>query len=222
MSRPAGLISVSHLAGAAIHYARQPVASYGTRGKPRRNSMLPAFRDKLEACLEDLWRCCPLGSASVFVSAGAYVDKPGQHGRGNAIDLDALWWPRGESLITNQYKTDAMRYLGTEALLRMHFGTVIDGFCNRAHADHWHIDAGGPVGFSPGSKSEVAFVQAACLHVHGVDPGPLDREWGPLTRSAVAWVLKLDMVSRDGAAWWVPFLRATFLVGWGCAENPWA
>ena len=224
MSRPAGLVSVSHLAGAEIRYARQPVADYGTRGRPRNNSMLPGFRDQLEAAREDLWARCPLGEASVIVSAGAWVDKSGEHGRGRAIDIDAIWWPTGKPLITRDAQIDSGRYLGTSALLRLYFGTVIGWWCNAAHRDHWHLDDHDGVGFRPGSPSEVAFVQASCLYVHGISPGPIDRLWGPRTRAAVDEVLGGDwQVGADLAEplCWREFLRETFRRGWACAEDPW-
>jgi len=221
MPRPPGLIKVSHLAGAAIHYARAPVADYGTRGKARRVSLMPQMADQLHKCCELLWRVCPYGPAEVVVTAGGYVNKPGMHGKGLAFDLDAIWWSmddfdRPQPIITNAAPHDTGRYLGTEAVLRMFFGGVLDYWTNRAHHDHWHIDLR-DVGFRRGSKSAVGFVQAACLHVHGAAPGPLDRLWGPQTRGAVEVVLgdDADLSRMDD---WVEFLRLTFERGWKCCE----
>ncbi len=227
MGKPKRLVHNAEVAGIAVHYARQPVARYGTRGKPRRPRCTPEFRGKLVACMEEFANVCPLGKPEIFVTAGMYVDRknarPGDtHVAGEAVDVDAFWWGDGiRPLITGNALTDAGRYLGTEALLRMHFGVVIDYWCNASHRDHWHIDDGGGVGFSRRSKSEVAFVQAACLYVHGQDPGKLDRTWGPKTAAAVARVMEpgWTVTNKQG---WQEFLRRTFRAGWNVCEDPWA
>lgn len=226
MARPAGLVRISDLAGAEIRYARTRRHRYGTPGKAHPNSVMPEMAEQLQKCFAELWRVCPYGPAEGVVSAGGWVDKPGMHGRGLALDVDAIWWKlddfdRPQPMITNNAPHDAGRYLAVSAVLRMFFGTVIGYWCNRAHRDHFHV-ALRPVGFSPASKSEVAFVQAACLHVHGSNPGPVDRLCGPRTRAAVAQVVDIaggDLRDRQG---WDAFLRETFLAGWKCAENPWA
>ncbi len=233
MSKPKTLVRNPEVAGIAIHYARQPVAKYGTIGHPRKPRCTPEFREKLTACLVELSNVCPHGKPAVLVTAGMYVDRknarPGDtHVAGRAVDIDALHWDmddmdRPQPLITKNAPDDALRYLATEAVLRMHFGCVIDYWCNRAHRDHWHVDDGGRVGFSPGSKSEAVFAQAACLYIHRVNPGELDRAWGPKTRRAISTSLGLEeQIKRTDTDWWVPFLRATAIKGWGLAEDPWA
>jgi hypothetical protein len=187
------------------------------------------MNDRLQSCFDELWAVCPNGQAETVTTAGGYVNKPGSHGRGEAIDIDAAWWimddfDRPQPLITKNHEGDIMRYLGTDAVLRMHFGGVLGYYSNRAHADHWHIDAR-PVGFTRYKNSScLGFVQAACKHVHKVDPGPIDKRWGPRTRAAIQVVMAGDWaVSADlrEPLCWREFLRLTFLKGWECAENPW-
>jgi len=226
MPKPKGLERHSHISGVPIHYARAPVASYGSMGEPRRPRCIPSFYKKLQEWMDDFALRCPLGRPKVLVTAGMYVDKRGAHGLGRAIDIDSLWWKMFEGepppVITCNAKQDAGRYLGTEAHIRMFFGTCINYWTNRAHRDHWHIDdvgRYGEVGFMPDSSSEVVFAQAACLFVHGTNPGPLDRKWGPKTRAGIGEVVSGDIRDKET---WLEFLRLTFLRGWHCAENPWA
>lgn len=80
---------IEEAAGAATHYARTPVAPYGTRAKPHRFYLDQGFAQKLKSCLEELWSAFPCGRAEVVVSAGGWVDKVGMHSKGRAFDLDA-------------------------------------------------------------------------------------------------------------------------------------
>ena len=233
MPKPKDLERHSHISGVPIHYARAPVAPYGSQGEPRRPRCVPSFYKKLQAWMDYYAKVCPLGRPTILVTAGMYVDKPGAHGLGRAIDIDSLWFLMHKGLpapiITKSAPKDSGRYLATEAVLRMFFGTVINYWTNRSHRDHWHIDdvgRYGEVGFMPDSSSEVAFVQASCLYVHGQDIGPtgLDKEWGPKTRAAVSRVLGVDMRGkwslRTDKHLWLQFLRETFTRGWKLAEDP--
>ena len=235
MPKPQTLVRCPTLAQVPVHYSRPPVAPYGERGKARRPRCTPEFKAKLEACLEELRRVCPLGRPEVLVTAGMFIDRPDpngtdRHAQGTAVDIDSLWW--GEPalpLVTKRAPYDAGRYLGVEAVLRMHFGCVLGHWYNRPHEDHWHVDDHEAVGFRASSKARVAFVQASCLYVHGLDIGPagLDKIYGRDTRAAVAQVIHAEVGGTDWSlerdpGEWLAFLRATFLQGWGCAEDPWA
>ncbi|MDG4550203.1 MAG: hypothetical protein P9F19_12325 [Candidatus Contendobacter sp.] len=166
------------------HYARQPVAAYGTIGRQHNFRCTNAFYLKLEACFSELWRVYPHGQAQAIVSAGAYVNKPGYHGMGRAFDLDAIFWP-GKSFITNRFEEYPSFYLGVEAVLRKHFGTVLDYNYNRAHRDHFHIDDGGSVGFHT-TRSHTLFMQGVCYYMLEMRfDGNVDGDYGSATRTAL-------------------------------------
>src|SRR3712207_3372990 len=108
------------LAQVPTHYAREPVAPYGTRGVRRTFHCTHDFFARLEACFNELWAVAPLGQPEVLVSAGAHAEKPGEHGRGEAFDLDALFWP-GRAFVTENMLRYPAFYLAIEAVLRRHF-----------------------------------------------------------------------------------------------------
>ena len=190
------------------HYARLPVATYGTIGRQRNFRCTNAFYLKLEACFSELWRVCPQGRAQAIVSAGAYVNKPGYHGMGRAFDLDAIFWP-GKTFITNRFEDYPSFYLGVEAILRKHFGTVLAYNYNRAHRDHFHIDDGGSVGFRT-ARSHTLFMQGVCHHMLGIgSPSDIDGDYGPITRAALDEACTEFGVSTPlSAANWTQFLDA--------------
>jgi hypothetical protein len=166
------------------HYARQPVAAYGTIGVQRTFHCTNAFYNKLETCFTELFRVCLDGRARAIVSAGAYVNKSGYHGMGRAFDLDAIFWS-GRTFITNQFATYPSFYLGVEAVLRKHFGTVLAYNYNRAHRDHFHIDDGGGVGFRR-VRSVTLFAQGVCYYMLGMRfRGNVDGDYGSATRTAL-------------------------------------
>jgi len=170
--------------GVPVHYARQPVAAYGTIGVPRTFHCTHNFFNKLDACFQELWRASPHGRANAVVSAGAQVTKPGAHGNGRAFDIDAIFWG-GKTLVTRQFPTDTNYYLGVEAVLRKHFGVVLDYNYNAAHQDHFHVDDTVAVGFSR-ARSHTLFMQAVCYHIFGKRfRGNVDGDFGSGTQTAL-------------------------------------
>jgi hypothetical protein len=187
--------SFSSLAGVPVNYAREPVAPYGTRGKPHTFRCTSGFLQKLEACFDELFSVSPLGRAEVITSAGAFVEKPGFHGLGRAFDLDAVFWP-GRDFVTLRYPTDQKFYLGVDAILRKHFGTVLNFLYNADHHDHLHVDDGSEVGFVKSSKSRVLFVQAALTHVLNVPVG-IDGIYGTETEGGLRTAFERLGISGD-------------------------
>ena len=106
-------------------------------------------------------------------------------------------------------------YLGIEAILRKHFGTVLSYDYNRAHEDHFHFDNGTAVKFKTAAKSHVIFVQNAIALVYQIKIGR-DGVWGPQTDREVKalrdrfgigalsnvdnWKAFLDRVAEDAMA----------------------
>lgn len=134
------------------------------------------------------------------------------HGQGRAFDLDGVFWEE-RSLVTLRdgwQGRDRRLYFGVEAVLRRHFGTVLDFHYNAAHRDHFHIDDSASVGFRPGSRSLVLFVQAALNEFYGAGLR-VDGAYGPLTRAAVSdavgnvtapaeWLAFLGQIARRGCS----------------------
>lgn len=220
------LVAFKAIAGVPIHYARAPVAPYGTIGRPRTVRLDAVFKDQLETCLAQLWSVCPYGAPAALVSGGCYVKKAGRHGEGVAIDIDAIWWAStgdladGEPkpLITKNAPNDAVRYLGVEAVLRKHFGTVLNYWFGHGHEDHWHVDSGQPQGWTgkpPTVHAETLFLQAALKHVHlctNRDGSELeiDGKLGAETLAALSYAFAFDVRKEVVNNYWDEFLRRTW------------
>jgi hypothetical protein len=158
------------------------------------------------------------GTPDVILSAGAFVNKPGLHGKGRAFDLDGIIWPDKTfvTLSAGFGNQDRAFYYGIEAFLRKHFGIVLDYNFNADHRDHFHMDDSEGVGFKAGSRSRVKFLQGALTHVHGI-PVVVDGDFGQLTKAATQQVLgDLGIAgSITNGAVWDDFLSATLKRGIG-------
>lgn len=186
MPRPT--TSFTHLAGVPVHYDRLPAPHhYGTRGQARTFYCEQRFINALEDAFRELWDVCPHGQAQVITSAGAYVDKGGQHGAGRAFDLDGIFW-RDRTFITNEYPDDSRFYVAAEAVLRKHFGVILNYEWNRAHHDHFHLDQSISVGYRT-NKNTTLFVQMALRHVLGQPTVTIDGNSGSGTRGGLRAVL---------------------------------
>lgn len=194
MSRPEN--SFDELAGVPVHYDRSSEAGYGTRGIPFTPHSTEPFEQKLNDAFEELWEVCPLGEAEVITSAGAYVDKPGMHGKGRAFDVDGIFWAN-KSFITNQYPNDRPFYLAVESVLRKHFGTVLNYKYNESHQDHFHVSDRGEPGFVPDHRSQVLYLQMALTHLFDI-PVAIDGIMGPQTRGASRELLfRLELAGEE-------------------------
>jgi len=206
------LTAFNELAGAGLHYDRYDPESghgYGTRGKPFSPRATVDMADRLDECFRALFFQAPHGNADVVTSAGAYVNKPGQHGKGRAFDLDGIFWAETQ-LIAIEYPAKPHLYLAVESVLRQYFGTVLNFNYNRAHEDHFHMDLGTSVGFNRMSKSRVEYLQASMFYVHDMQVG-VDGIWGPETGSASRIVLS-DLGVTGGLstkANWLKYLDMT-------------
>ncbi len=194
MSKPEN--TFQELAGVPVHYDRAPSAGYGTRGIPYTFHCTEPFEATLHAAFEALWAACPLGTAEVITSAGAYVDKSGLHGAGRAFDIDGIFWP-DKAFITNQYPSDRRFYLAVESVLRKHLGTVLNYKFDAAHQDHFHVSGRGEPGFVLGHESRVLYWQMALTHLFD-RPVTVDGLTGPETNGASRALLRaLDMAEDD-------------------------
>ena len=222
MARPDNFFEV--LAGVPVHYDRlAPPFGYGTRGKPAKFYCLDPFETELNECFQELWDICPLGQAEVIASAGAWVEKPGFHGQGRAFDIDGIFWA-GKGFVTLHdgfQGGDRVFYYAVEAIVRRHFGTVLDYNYDIDHRDHLHLDDGTAIGFQPGSPSRVKFLQGALTHVYEL-PVKVDGDFGPQTEQAVATALGALGIAGgiDNVSVWKEFLIRTAEKGFGIATGP--
>lgn len=176
------------LAGVAVHYARPPLAPYGTKGVEYKFFSEKDFEQKLDTAFSELFNRAGLEEPEVITSAGAYVNKTGYHGLARAFDLDGIFW-KDKIFIANNYPADKSFYLGIEAVLRKHFGTVLNYNYNQAHQDHLHIDDGTAIGFNAASKSKVLFTQDALRNVLDI-PVAVDGIYGPETEGGIKQALE--------------------------------
>ena len=194
-------IRFSKIAGVQINYDRDSPQDYGTRGRAGTWATDLQFHNSLEICFQDLWNVCPLGKAEIITTAGTFVSgNPGMHGLGRAFDLDGMFW-RDRSFVTlnDGFRNgDRKLYFGINAVLRKHFGVVLNYLYNADHRDHFHIDDSRSVNFSADSQSTVYFLQGALVHVMGIsvgqsenilDPDDIDGTWGDNTNRGVVRAL---------------------------------
>lgn len=167
------------LAGVQVNYDRLPPPyDYGSTGKGSTDGRTgwtfycqQVFAQKLDACFSDLWYACPLGKAEIITSAGAWVRKEGMHGKGRAFDLDGIFWGGEQTyrfVTQHAYEAggrDRRVYLAVEAVLKQHFGVVLDYNYNRDHWSHFHIDDTDEPGFARDSRADLVFVQASLASV---------------------------------------------------------
>lgn len=166
---------------------------YGLETSPRTWYCTAGFLTALNSWMSTLqtWSS-GLGSVSNIGSAGFYVNKPGQHGAGTAIDLSIVRWSSGA--VSNMFHGDhaapgiaeRRRYFAVEATLRRHFRFVLDGNYNAAHANHFHADWGGlpERRLLTGSRADTVFAQAVCNNFIGSSLA-VDGIWGALTQAQV-------------------------------------
>ncbi len=128
---------------------------------------------------------------SFITSAGAYVNKAGQHGAGTAVDIDEIGWSDGRisRMIGQDWRSGdsatRKRYYAVGATMRIHFHWVLDHTYNTAHHDHFHGDFGGPRPpvLQKGSTSDVGPAQRVLNEFQGAGLAE-DDIWGPLTTAA--------------------------------------
>jgi hypothetical protein len=180
--------SFSTLSRVPIHYAREPIAPYGTIGQQMIFFCTHSFHAKLEGFVQDLIDSCPLGQPVAIVTAGVYVDKPNsKHQLGRAFDLDSIFWS-DRVFVAKNYPSDKAYYLGIEAIIRKHFGTVLQYKYDRRHEDHFHFDDGTQPDFNTSWRSYTYFAQTSLNVIFGES---LDEDgvWGPKTAEALNRVL---------------------------------
>lgn len=178
------------IAGAPTHYARDLDPPLRTEGRARAFRSTPTFKAILDTAFREIWETSGLGPADVVVSAGALVNKPGMHGKGEAFDLDGIVWHATDErpevqFFAIDFPKDPKLYCGIGSILNRHFVHCLHYLYNTPHEDHFHIDTTASAKFSQGSRSRVSFLQATLHFVHGLSI-VLDGKWGQRTQNATA------------------------------------
>ena len=206
-------IRVDNFAGKRLLYDRSAPGHYGRTGVAFRPSVNPEFARKCEACFSELVRrldqTADLTVASIL-SGGVSRSGTGTsyHHRNRAFDFDGLLFTDQSNWVANTFPQRPQIYLGMEAILRKHFGTVLTYDYNRAHEDHFHFDDGTAVGFKVAAKSHVIFIQNAVAFVYGRSISR-DGVWGPTTESALRTLrTELGVGPLSTAGNWLAFLDA--------------
>lgn len=137
-----------------------------------------------------------------LATAGTYTNKPGDHGKGLACDVDAIRFADGRVLITrDEWAAPSELYIRTWAALLLHFEQVLSGWYNAEHRDHFHVAKRGSGLFS-GDVSVAKFVQVG-LRWSGCEPGAIDGVIGAGTNEAFgrwwAWAQSEDLVESAQA-----------------------
>lgn len=196
------------LANISVLYDRIKPEHYGKTGIAYQFHCTDETEQALNAFFVELKsRTARFGQMQRILSAGAYVDKPGEHGRGHAFDLDAIHWDRVQ-FIAKRQPLDKHVYLLVQALCHKYFGTVLDFNYNADHEDHLHIDIGRPIGFRE-SRSTTSFIQESINAIHGKRVG-VDSEYGPGTDIAFREVLQSLGIGWVGTlSNWTEYLERT-------------
>lgn len=183
----------SDIDGTPLHYWRWNDGTVGRRTEHRRFSCSADFHDRLVVWIRDLRELASrfggFRGMDRIVTAGLFVDKPGQHGLGQAFDLDQVRWANGA--ITPYAREHSSgdrlvvrRYLALDAVCRRHFRYVLDGRYNAAHADHLHMDfGGGAIRCDRSSRSDTVFVQQV-LNAHQGAGLAINGSWDRPTQDA--------------------------------------
>jgi hypothetical protein len=172
------------LAGVPVLYDRLKPGHYGKTGIPYKFYCTSETQAVLEGAFQDLFaRTAPrFGAARRILSAGAWVNKPGQHGLGKAFDLDAIHWELIQ-FIALQQPVQKSLYLAVQALCNKHFGVVLGYDYNPDHHDHLHLDISRAVRFRE-ANSVVSFLQQALNTFYG-QTLVVDGEYGDETMTAL-------------------------------------
>jgi hypothetical protein len=181
------------LDGVPLCYWRFRDGTAGRRVERRTFASTVDFHQRLVVWVRDLKdlaaRYGGLHGMDRIVTAGTFVDKPLEHGKGAAFDLDQVRW--GATAITPYYREHESpdlrvrrRFLALDAVCRRHFHWVLDGRYNADHADHLHLDtAGGALVWDRTARSDAAFVQQA-LNAFQDARLAVDGAYGPATQRA--------------------------------------
>ncbi len=210
---------VDKLAGIPLFYDRFSDDSYGKQGKPYRPYVEAGFLVICEYCFKEMQALFTPGGFAIGEIWSGGVGRSGSgsslHHQNRAFDLDALVFSDKPMWVADTFPQRPFLYLAIEAVLRIHFGTVLNYDYNAAHEDHFHFDNGTNVGFKRAARSHVLFLQHSLTKLFDKDVGTagVDGVYGDDTEAALTDALNdLGIGTITNTGNWETFLRAC------CAE----
>lgn len=195
MTIPSNAAKIAAINGIPLYYERRTSEDeWGDLAENEKAQFYvsPTIGAKLGDCFEDLSKIHPWGRPKGIISAGMYVDKPGEHGKAAAFDLDGIIWPQGKwNALAGSGPIE--EYLGIQAHMMLYFGVTLGYQYNPAHRDHLHCDMSHEVGFIPSEASKVLFIQDALNTLWLSESSlELDGAWGPKTADCMRAVIPFD------------------------------
>lgn len=186
------LVKIDKLGDSNLHYNRDSIEAIKTKGRPYSYYIDQDFlENNLKPFYNEFISFNPYGTPEIITSAGMFVNgNKGYHGKGKAMDIDGFFFQVGnytKDFIMIDYHKDINYYLGVNALLFRHFGVVLNGFYNKYHVDHIHVDSSKLVGYRD-SRSCNTFIQAICHYAFNI-PTVIDGKFGAKTEKNILKVL---------------------------------
>jgi hypothetical protein len=181
------LIDVTDAMGVPLWYDRS--SAYGI---PHATKLLFNGAENLYRALnllgEDMKKIGWLDCVEKILTGGVYVNKPGAHREGIAVDFDGVVLKEGEKKIfvyragmeNSLPRKTATRFA---CLIARRFGVVLTEGYNREHEDHIHADLSRSVDWY-GSKSQIVLVQEVLNAWYGAG---LEIDGKPGSRTRKAW-----------------------------------
>jgi N-acetylmuramoyl-L-alanine amidase len=204
------MVTITHVGPYRLAYDRHTTLGVLGADRDTRNFQgTQALQDALNRWAPYIPRL--MNAPRYVMTGGLHVSKPGEHGAGNAIDVDGFWWSDTDKFQAINAPRDWYTYLTIEASLRKCFGTVLNYDYNAAHHDHWHCDLGYPTTWRR-AASQVLFVKRALKEIWRESSLTVSRTWDAAAAQAAtragydlatsgAWDRFLDdMAARQSTA----------------------
>ncbi|MEM1078667.1 MAG: extensin family protein [Pseudomonadota bacterium] len=201
----------SQLGGLPLLYDRNPALNYGITGIPFSPWIDTTFARQADAAFHQIVSSLSgvgLGEATAILSGGVgrSGNGPSLHHQNRAFDLDGLTFEEGQNWVADTFPSRPLIYIGIEAILRQHFGTVLSYQYNAAHRDHFHFDNGRAVGFRRDARSHTLFLQNSFKYLFDEMLG-IDGVYGPETASVERRVrAELGVGGLSNRANWLDYL----------------
>ncbi|MBD9371674.1 extensin family protein [Rhizobium sp. ARZ01] len=205
------LTRVESIAGLPLFYDRFNGTSYGQHAVAMRPFIDNNFLDQCTACFAEMQQVLAKHGFEITQIWSGGVGREGAgvsyHHRNRAFDLDALIFKDGSRWLADTFPARPFIYLAIEAVLRLHFGTVLNHDYNQAHRDHLHFDNGTAPRFKRDARSHTLFVQHALVKLFNQSVGA-DGVFGPETEQALNRVRRtLGIGSFSDKSNWFAFLQ---------------
>jgi len=208
------LIDCTNALGVDLMYDRMTELGVPYPGVKFRCS--PEFHKVLVRIGDYLMEIGLIDDSITVLTAGCYVDKPGQHGKGNACDFDGfltgddevVLYKAGVNHEVEGYRIRSMsRRLARriECAIGLYAGVVLTEYYDSRHKGHIHFDISRFIDWR-GSKSQILAVQASLKEFHNSEVA-IDGIMGKQTRDNFTEFMGLEDGAQITKARWRTFLH---------------